>query len=131
VQADVELLRDTYAAFARRDLPAVLDAFHPDIEWTIPAGSTLGGTHRGLDGTVAEVLMAPPEASDDFRTEPEEYLDAGDTIVVLGAHRGTTRSGKDFEVHFAHVWTMRHGLAIRCRSYVDTARLNAVLGDRG
>ena len=38
VNVDIPLLKDAYAAFSRRDLPALLDIFHPDIEWVEPAG---------------------------------------------------------------------------------------------
>jgi ketosteroid isomerase-like protein len=90
VNPDVTLIQDLSAAFARRDLPALLDIFHPDIEWVEPAG-------------------------------------AGPEIVGLGHHRGVkTSCGGPFEVPFAHVWTMRDGLAVRFRSYVDTALLRTV-----
>ncbi|MEW6582132.1 MAG: nuclear transport factor 2 family protein [Actinomycetota bacterium] len=128
VQADVELLRNAYDAFARRDLPAVLDIMHPDIEWVIPAGASFGGVHRGHVSAVRKVLMSAPADGNAFRTEPEEFLEAGGAVVVLGNHRGRVGGdGAEFEIPFAHVWELRDGLVVRCRSYVDTAQLNAVL----
>jgi ketosteroid isomerase-like protein len=48
--------------------------------------------------------------------------------VVLGHHRGVNATVvQAFEVPFAHVWTMKDGLAIRFRSYVDTALLRGAL----
>jgi hypothetical protein len=126
---DIDLLRGAYAAFARRDLPALLDAFHPEIEWVEPAGlGPFAGTRVGYIDTLGEVLTRLPENASEFRADAEEFLDAGDRIVVLGHHRGVNAAmGQAFEVPFAHVWTMKDGLAIRFRSYVDTALLRAAL----
>lgn len=127
MQGDVEVLRTAYDAFARRDLGAVLDALDPEIEWTIPEGARFaGGTHRGHVEALASILMAPHEDLDAFSTEPEEFLDCGPTVVVLGCHRGS-HDGRAFEIPFAHVWTLAGGLCTRCRSYVDTALLNALV----
>jgi uncharacterized protein len=128
VNADVGLVRKAYEAFARRDLPALLDLFHPEIEWTEPAGSgRFAGTRVGHLTTLGEVLMRLPEDAREFQPEPEEFLDAGENVVVLGHHRGVKAStGDAFEVPFAHVWTMRDGLAVRFRSYVDTAMLRTI-----
>lgn len=125
---DATLIQDLSAAFARRDLPALLDIFHPDIEWVEPAGAgRFAGTRVGHITTLGEVLMRLPEDTREFQVEPEEFLDAGPEIVVLGQHRGVKAScGGPFEVPFAHVWTMRDGLAVRFRSYVDTALLRTV-----
>lgn len=128
MNADTQLVRNLYAAFARRDLPALLDVFHPDIEWVEPAGSgRFAGTRVGNVTTLGEVLMRLPEDAREFQPEPDEFLDAGDNVVVLGHHRGVMASTDEpFEIPFAHVWTMRDGLAVRFRSYVDTAMLREV-----
>jgi uncharacterized protein len=128
VDADVNLIKNAYAAFARRDLPALLDVFHPEIEWVEPAGAPrFAGTRVGHLTTLGEVLMRVPEDAREFQPEPEEFLDAGENVVVLGHHRGVRVSTNEpFEVPFAHVWTMRDGLAVRFRSYVDTAMLRTV-----
>ena len=53
---------------------------------------------------------------------PEEYVDAGSDVVVLGRYRGIAReSGKTLDVPFVHVWTFEDGLAIRFRQFLDTA----------
>lgn len=129
MNADISLVRVAYAAFARRDLPALLDMFHPQIEWVEPRGLTrLGGTRVGHLQTLVEVLTRVPENAREFQPEPEEFLDAGENIVVLGHHRGVTAStGASFEIPFAHIWTMRDGLAVKFRSYVDTALMGASL----
>jgi uncharacterized protein len=53
-------------------------------------------------------------------------------MIVLGRLRGRARaSGQDFEVEFAHVWTMTDGMASRLHAYFDTAPIMAALGKGG
>ena len=40
-------------------------------------------------------------------------------------------SGQEFEVEFAHVWTMTDGVASRLHAYFDTAPIMAALGQGG
>jgi uncharacterized protein len=56
--------------------------------------------------------------------DPDEFLDAGDRIIVLGRNRGrAARTGHPVEMQFAHVWTLTDGVASRCEVYTDSAPL--------
>jgi uncharacterized protein len=64
--------------------------------------------------------------------DPDDFLDAGDRMVVLGRMRGRAKaSGREYEVEFVHVWTMTDGVASRLRAYFDTAPIMAALGEGG
>jgi len=57
----------------------------------------------------------------DSAAVPEEFIDGGDTIVVLGKYSGTYKAtSKSFQANFAHVWKLQDGKAIRFIQYVDT-----------
>ena len=59
---------------------------------------------------------------DEFVVTPEEFVDAGAHVVVLGRYRGIARgTGKVLDVPFVHVWTFERGAAIRFRQFLDTA----------
>ena len=117
---NVQLLRDGYAALARQDIPAALAAFDPSIEWNVPDSLPFGGTYRGHDavtgffGTLAEVWQS-------LSVEPEEFIDAGDTVVVLARDRATGAGGT-FDDRTVHLWRMRDGKAISFTEFLDTAK---------
>jgi ketosteroid isomerase-like protein len=59
---------------------------------------------------------------ENWRCEAEEFLSAGDRVVVLTRYRGTGREGIELESPAAHVWTMRDGKATRLDVFVDRGR---------
>jgi hypothetical protein len=119
----LELVQRSYAAFERGDLDAVLADMHPEIEWHQAQGLPHGGLHRGVDD-VRRTIFDPLDADwwDEFTAEPEEFLDAGGEVVVLGRYRGRAKgTGKVLDVPFVHVWTVRDERATRFRQFLDTA----------
>lgn len=53
---------------------------------------------------------------------PEQFLDAGDEVVVVGRYRGVAKgTGKHLDVPFVHIWTFRGERAVRFRQFLDTA----------
>jgi ketosteroid isomerase-like protein len=119
----VEIVKRSYEAFARDDMEGVLADMHPDIEWHQAQGLPHGGYYRGL-AEVRRNIFDPLDEEwwDEFAADPEEFLDAGSDVVVLGRYRGIAkRTGKQLDVPFVHVWTLRDGKAVRFRQYLDTA----------
>lgn len=121
-QENIELIRGGYEAFARQDIPGVLERFDEGIEWTAPDTLPSGGTHHGHDG-VTSFFSSLPESWAELRVQPEEYLDAGDTVVVLGTHDIRGHNGVAAEAGFVHVWNVRDGKVVRFRETIDTAKL--------
>jgi ketosteroid isomerase-like protein len=65
---------------------------------------------------------------DGFRAEPDEVLDAGDTVVGLGYYSGRYKAtGKEFRAQFAHVFKLRDGKIVKFQQYTDTALVQAAL----
>jgi ketosteroid isomerase-like protein len=61
--------------------------------------------------------------------DPDEYLDAGERVVVLGRMLGRARAtGTEFEARFAHVWDFQDGVVATFDSIVDSATVVAALG---
>jgi ketosteroid isomerase-like protein len=125
----VEIVKRSYDAFARKDMDGVLGDMHPDIEWQQAQGLPHGGTYHGLEAVKLNIFD-PLDADwwDEFTAVPDEFLDAGDQVVVMGRYRGVAKgTGKRLDVPFVHVWTLERGLAIRFRQFLDTAGWVAAL----
>jgi ketosteroid isomerase-like protein len=124
---DVKSLRRIYGALSRWDVEELLSDVAHDIEWSSPDTLPWGGTRHGHDGVRAFASIFQDHVEGPW-AEPDDFLDAGDRMVVLGRLRGRARaSGQGFEVHFVHIWTLTDGMASRCRVYFDTAPIMAAL----
>jgi ketosteroid isomerase-like protein len=126
---NVEIIRASYAAFETGDRDAALAMCSPDIEWHQAQGLPHGGVYQGLS-EVRRNVFDPLDASwwSEFAAPPEEFLDAGDQVVVLGRYRGVAKgTGRLLDVPFVHVWTLSDGVCVRFRQFLDTAGWNAAL----
>ena len=118
---DIERVRAVYAAMSRRDPGRLAEALAHDIEWTMPEALPWGGTRHGPDG-IHSLVELFDEHVEGAWADPDDFLDAGDRIVVLGRARGTVRAtGEEYEVPFAHVWVLTDGVPSAFRAYLDTA----------
>lgn len=126
--SNVELMKSLYQAFAEGNIPLVLDSFDPNIEWTEAEGFPTGGVYRGGEAIVNGVFMPLVTDWDNYRVEPDEFLDAGDRIVALGHYSGAFKAtGKSMRVPFAHVWTIENGKVVKFVQYTDTLKVSEVL----
>ena len=125
---NLNAVKAVYQAFATGDIPTVLGLLSPDIAWTEAEGFPLGGTYHGPRAVLEGVFMRLGSEWEGFAAVPDEFIDAGDTVVALGKYSGKYKaSGKSFEANFAHVWKMQDGKASRFIQYVDTLLVHRAL----
>ena len=130
-QENVALVRGIYDAFAAGDVPAVLGAMSPDIVWNEAENFPYadGNPYRGPEAVLNGVFARCIGEWDGFAVVPEEFLDAGDTVVVLGRYRGTYKAtGKAMDPQLAHVWRIADGKAAQFQQYADTLQVARVTG---
>jgi uncharacterized protein len=121
--SNVDIVKRSYDAFSRHDLDGVMGDMHPEIVWHQAQGLPHGGTYRGLDEVKRNIFdPLDEEWWDEFTAEPDEFLDAGANVVVIGRYRGISKeTHKQLDVPFVHIWTLEGDKAIRFRQYLDTA----------
>ena len=126
-----EIVKHLYAAFARGDVPVVLGAFDPKIEWR-EAESFLyaeGNPYVGPQAVAEGVFQRIATDLEDFKVIPEQIIDAGDTVVAEGRYQGKMRAtGTPVDAQFAHVWGFRGGKVIRFQQYTDTRQWSKAAG---
>jgi ketosteroid isomerase-like protein len=119
-QENVEIMRRGYERFrATGEIRA-----RPDLVWDV---SRLGWPDQqiyvGAEG--ANRFNAEwADAWDGWEVKAEEYIDAGERVVVIVNQKGRSKAtGIPVDMRFAQVWSFRDGQAIRMQMYsnVDEA----------
>lgn len=115
--AEVEAVKETYAAINRNDIPAALKHFDPQMEWIEPPDYPGGGTHRGHAAVLANISKGRNTWAEGS-CELERFIVAGDKIVVFVHARVRLHDHTDWiDGRFADVYTFRNGKAIQMRSF--------------
>jgi uncharacterized protein len=122
-QKNLETVRGIYEAFDRGDIPKVLGQMEHNIEWNEAENFIYAdrNPYLGPQAVLEGVFMRLGSEWDGFTVTPEEWLDAGNRVVVLGNYRGTHKAtGKSVQAQFAHVWGVKQGRVVRFQQYTDT-----------
>ena len=118
-----DIVRGLYEAFAKGDVPAVLGAFDPRIQWREAEGYiyAAGNPYVGPNTVATGVFQRLGSDVQNFAVVPGSFFDAGDTVVVEGRYRGTIKAtGKPIDAQFAHIWQFNHERVVRFQQYTDT-----------
>ena len=121
-QPNVELVKSLHQAFNRRDIGTFLELLDPDVEW-VPMMARLEGTvYRGR-AEVEGWLAGLDHDWVDLRTDPQEFQDLGDVVLILGTWRARARtSGLVLDSEpAAWVAHIRNGKVIRQETFTDRA----------
>ena len=123
--SNVDTARSAYEAFGRGDLEALKEMLSEDGTWLTSDELPLGGETRGRDAIIGDFAQIPDYWSS-FSVEPEEFIDAGDWVVVRGTQRAG-HNGDSFEAPFAHLMKFADGRIVRGEFYADSAKAAKVL----
>jgi ketosteroid isomerase-like protein len=108
-QEDVALIRSLYDAFNAGDLDALIDSFSEDAEQVV---AVLGQTHRGR-AEIRRSFEEYFELVDARNTEPIEFIEVGDQIVVPvrlhGRLRHTQITDEMIATEMVHAFAVRDG----------------------
>ena len=117
------IVQEVYQAFGRGDIPALLDLLADEVDWKFVGSPRIPySVLRRNAQEVARFFEEVAQADDIHVFEPREFIDAGESVVVLGFERSTARvEGTTFESEWVHVFTVRHGKVTRWRGFYDTA----------
>ena len=123
--SNVDDARAAYEAFGKGDLATLQNSFAEDAVWVTSDELPLGGEVIGRD-TIMGNFAQIPNYWTSFSVEPEEFIEAGDYVVV----RGTQRAGNDkgsFEAPFLHLLKMEDGKTVRGEFFTDSAKAAKLL----
>ena len=128
--SNTDILKAAFKAFADDDLDRVMEAWHDDIRWegTNDDRLPVGGRHEGKED-VMDSLRSLASQWSSYSATPDEFVEDGDTVVVLG-HVEATAKKTDISVSypFAHVWRFEDGKAKEVLALSDTFEIAKALG---
>ena len=130
-QENVATVRRLYDAFAAGDVETILALLSPDIVWTEAENFPYADNnpYRGPEAVLTGVFGRLGTEWQGFGAHPEEFLDAGDSIVVLGRYSGTcVATGNEMNPQMAHVLRVVDGRITSFRQFVDTLAVARATG---
>jgi ketosteroid isomerase-like protein len=125
---NVEIVRSMWDAFLGEDPLSALSLADPDIVWD---GTNLpdGKVARGHEAMVDHVTRWA-EMWDDWRIEPERFIDAGgDQVVVIFRETGRSGGGLHVDGRPAELYTVRDGKVVYRKGFSDPAEALEAAGD--
>ena len=123
----LEVVSEVYEALARRDLPAMLNVIDSKIVVCQTEQLPWGGEYLGFEGI--QQFFTKLYQSIESQLAVEEFIDAGDKVIVIGTTRGRVKAtGTTFNIRAVHIWKVSGGRAVRFESHVDTPKMLKVLG---
>jgi uncharacterized protein len=129
-EENVEIVREALEALLERDEGTIGRLVDPELEFH----GTVGGLQEG------EVARGRAEIERVFenedlaawevrRLDPEEFIDAGDSVVVLiHEYRRGRGSGIEVEAETAMVFKVRKRRVVRMQGYMDRGRALRAVG---
>jgi ketosteroid isomerase-like protein len=130
-EENVEVVRRLFEAVERRDLAGVIASYDENIVIHEASSLPYGGAYHGNDGAQDHAVRYA-QTWDHFQTAAEqkldaEFLDAGDTVVVLWRQRAA-RGERKFDSSAASVYRLRNGKIIGAEMFQDTDAVLQFLG---
>ena len=126
-QQNLDAVRGVYAAFGSGDVEGILARLDPEVSWRTPGAPDLptGGLRVGI-AAVREFFPLLLNTFDMAEFQPQDFLAAGDKVVVLGTSReGPKGSGRLVDFRWVHVFTFRDGRIVAFEEPADVTELVA------
>ncbi len=109
MHAHEQVIRDFYAAFARRDAAAMARCYHPDVVFTDPAFPLL----RGSEATAMWAMLAARATQDFELTLVDAQADADGGTARWEAKYTFSQTGRKVHNKIAAMFAFRDGKIVR------------------
>jgi uncharacterized protein len=128
--ANADTLKQGYEAFNKGDLEGAMANFADDIRWENPEAPMLplNGVYEGKEA-VQKLFIETASIWEEFKIEPDEMVESGDTVVVLSHSEAKAReTGKQVKLPWVHVWKFSGDQVKEVLALTDTALAADALG---
>lgn len=119
-----ETIASVYDAFAKGNIPFILDSVSDDFTWQDPCDASIvpyGGIHSGRDGFLS-FFQNLGGSINTTTWEVDSYVSEGNKVVATGRHGfEVKKTGKKVMSYWAMVWTFRNDVPVAGRAYYNTS----------
>lgn len=122
METNIDIVKQLYAAFAKKDIPAILTILSDDVEWSEPKNpyNPPSGMHKGHAGFL-EWLHIGKDAEDILILEPISFLTNNKSVAVIGHMKCLAkRTGKTYESDFVHYIVINDNKICKFQEFFDT-----------
>jgi ketosteroid isomerase-like protein len=105
---NIDVVRRAFDAFNARDLEALIEAVHPEVEF-LPVTRALanqGQPYRGHDG-IHKYFQDVAEVWQELRVTPRTFIELGDHVAAYGRVYGRASDGTVVDAPADWIWTIR------------------------
>jgi ketosteroid isomerase-like protein len=108
--ANQAIIENAYRAFARGDIPTVLEVLDEDILWHVPGRGPLSRDYRGHAQVLGFFQHFMELSGGTFRIAVDDVLAKGDRVIVM-VTESAQRNGREWSSPQVHAWTVKNGRA--------------------
>lgn len=122
MKTNIDIVKQLYTEFAKKDIPAILAMLSNDVEWSEPENpyNPPSGTHKGHAGFL-EWLHIGKDAEDILILEPINYLTNNNSVAVIGHMKCLAKpTGKTYESDFVHYIVINNNKICKFQEFFDT-----------
>jgi uncharacterized protein len=91
--ANIDRIREGYAAFNSGDVPGLIDLFAEDIVWHFPGTSKLAGDHIGRDAVLAVLGAYGAASNGTLQANLVDLVASGDRVLGWARDTATNETG--------------------------------------
>lgn len=113
------IVKRMFAAFAARDLDALLETVHPDSRWTyVGANPQLSRAEFSGRAKVRGFFERILERLDITAFNTDQFVVDGETVVIFGSEAGTVKAtGQPFRNEWSQKYVVKDGLIVEMAEY--------------
>jgi ketosteroid isomerase-like protein len=121
-QANLEIVKSLYAAFSRKDIPAMQQFLHDDVEWGEPENpfNPAAGTRHGHNGFL-EWIEIGRNAEEIVELNIQRFLTDADSVAVIGNMTcKAIKTQKTYQSDFVHFIVIEDQKVRKFQEFFDT-----------
>lgn len=125
-----QLIEHVFAELAAGNAKPFTDVLADDVRWTIIGTTKWSRTFAGKTAVIAE-LLTPLRAQIAGRIQvtAHRFIAEHDLVVVEATGRSTTRHGTPYNNTYCWIYRLANGKVQELTEYLNTALVEAALGD--